>query len=69
MTTPHTEQPAEGVDDVPDEGEAPSSPDKTGDSIDSGAGPADKDRTESEEETDASERGEDLARHGQGFAT
>lgn len=44
MTTPHTEEPAEGpdTDDVPDSTEPhTSNPDKTGESIDAGSGPAD----------------------------
>lgn len=69
MTTPHSEQPAEGAEDIPADGKAPSNPDKTGDSIDSGAEPADKDRTESDEHREAAQRGDDPLPEGQGFAS
>lgn len=46
MTAPHTQEPAEGPDDESAEDgtddPTPSNPDKTGDSIDSRTGPADK---------------------------
>lgn len=46
MTTPHTQDPAEGPDDESAEDgttdPTPSNPDKTGDSIDSSSGSADK---------------------------
>lgn len=44
MTTPHPEEPAEGADDESTETQdsTPSSPDKTGDRIDSGKGPGEE---------------------------